>query len=496
MIPDETERKILHLHFVDEWNVATIAKQVGVHHTTVRRVLQARGLSPKLAIRPSQVDPYLPFIKETLAKWPTLTASRLYDMAVERGYRGSRSHFRRIIGRIRPPKPAVAFQRLSTLPAEQAQADWAHCGKVTIGRATRAVSAFVLVLSWSRMPFVRFFYDQRLGTFLHAHRAAFEALGGVPRIVLYDNLKAVVAERRGDAIRFNPTMLAFAAHYRFEPRPVAPYRGNEKGRVERRIRDLRSSFLAGRTWHNLDDLNAQVDAWCHDVAGGRSHPDQRTRTVASMFVEERPQLRALPDDRFPTHDRVEVKVGKTPYIRFDGNDYSVPHDRVRRRLVVLATPARVRILDGDEEVAAHDRSFDRGAQIEDAAHLQALANLKRRARKGRGMDRLRHAVPASDRLLKGAADRGHNLGSAVAGLLRLLDTWGADRVEAAVQECLRNDALHVAAVRQVLEQRAEAAGTPPPIEVELPNDPKVRDVHVRPHDLDDYDDLGGDHGQG
>ena len=68
-------------------------------------------------------------------------------------------------------------------------------------------------------------------------------------------MKSVVLERRGDAIRFHPTLLELAAHYRFEPRPVAPARGNEKGRVERLIRFIRSSFFAARRFHDLDDLN-------------------------------------------------------------------------------------------------------------------------------------------------------------------------------------------------------------------------------------------------
>lgn len=490
MIPDELAQKILRLHFVEGWKVGTIAQQVGVHHATVRRVLESQGIAPRVARRPSKADPYLPFLVETLEKWPTLPASRLFAMAVERGYAGQPSHFRSVVARLRPRKAAEAFQRLHTLPGDQAQVDWAHCGKVRVGRATRTLSAFVMVLSWSRATFVRFSYDQRMDSFLDGHQRAFEALGGVPRTLLYDNLKSVVAERHGDAIRFNPTVLDFAGHCRYEPRPVAPYRGNEKARVERRIRDLRESFLSGRVLGSLDELNAAVAAWCHDTVGRRLHPDDSTMTVAQAWAEERPRLRALPDDAFPAHDRVEVKVGKTPYVRFDGNDYSVPHDRVRRSLTVLATPSCVRVLDGNVEVARHERSFDRGAQLEDPAHLQALVAWKRAARAARGTDRLRHAVPSSPTLLEGAAQRGHNLGAAVAGLLRLVDTWGAAAVEDAVQHAVAVDALHVAAVRQVLEQRAQADNTPPPIPVELPDDPRVRDLHVRPHDLSTYDTLG------
>lgn len=197
----------------------------------------------------------------------------------------------------------------------------------------------------------------------------------------------------------------------------------------------------------------------------------------------------MPPDPFPSFERVEAKIGKQPYVRFDRNDYSVPHEHVRRTVTVWAGPDIVRVADGEQIVAEHARSFAKGAQIEDPAHIEALAAAKREGRAGRGMDRLHHAVPASTTLLEGAARRGHNLGAAVAGLLRLLDTWGPDALQDALLEAIQSDALHVAAVRQVLEQRHQDAGQPPPIPVELPDDPRVRDQQVRTHDLATYDTL-------
>src|SRR6202012_5686062 len=167
-----------------------------------------------------------------LEKFPTLTASRLFAMAYERGYRGSPDHFRHLIALHRPRRPAEAYLRLRSLPGEQAQVDWGHFGHLQIGRARRPLMAFVMVLSWSRQIYLRFFLDARMDSFLAGHTGAWAAWSGLPRIVQYDNLKSAVLERQGDAIRFNPTLLAFAAHHHYEPRPVAVARGNEKGRVE------------------------------------------------------------------------------------------------------------------------------------------------------------------------------------------------------------------------------------------------------------------------
>ncbi len=491
MIPLDLEERILRLYFVEKWRVGTIAAQCGVHHSTVQRVLHDRGVPGVARVRPSKVDPFLPFIEETLQKYPSLPASRLHAMVVERGYNGQDGHFRRIVARMRPRKPAEAFQRLRTLPGDEAQVDWGHFGNHRVGKATRPLSAFVLVLAWSRQPFVRFFYDQRMSSFLTGHVEAFRELGGVPRHILYDNLRSVVTSRRADAIQFNAHFLAFASHYRFEPRPVGVRRGNEKGRVERTIRYLRTSFWPARTFTSLDDLNAQAAAWCRDIAGQRPCPDDDTLTVREAWANEQPRLLALPGDDHPIAERVDVRVGKEPYVRFDGNDYTVPHDRVRRTLVVHATPRAVDVFDGQERVASHARSFDRGAQIEDFAHIEALALAKHEARQARGLDRLHHTVPSATPLLEGAARRGHNLGSAVAGLLRLVDTWGAEDVERAVVDALAADTLHVAAVRQILDRRAQEAGTPPPLPVALPDDVRARDAHVRPHSLASYDDLGG-----
>lgn len=495
-IATELETEILRLRAAEQWPVGTIATQLGVHHSVVRRVLAQAGLPrPTASPRPSMVDPYLPFIRATLERYPKLTASRLYQMVKARGYTGSEAHFRSRVRPLRPRPKAEAYARLQTLPGEQAQVDWAHFGSVCVGRATRRLLGFVMTLSHSRKIFLRFFFDARMASFLRGHVEAFEVFGGVPRELLYDNLKSAVAERVGDAIRFNTTLLELARHYRFGPRAAAPYRGNEKGRVERSIRYIRESFFGARDWVDLGQLNAEARQWCEGVADARSWPDDRRKTVAEVFAEERGALLALPDDRFSAEERVEAKVGKTPYLRFDQNDYSVPHTLVRRELTVLASVERVRVLDGLTVVADHARSFDKGRRIEDPAHIDALISEKRRARRQRGMGRLHEAAPSSDTLLRRAAERGLNLGGVTAQLLTLLDEYGAAELEAALVEINAREVIHVPAVRQLLEQRRHAAGQPRPTPVELPN-PALRELVVRPHDLSTYDFDEDDDDQG
>jgi transposase len=320
-----TNGRILRLHHAEKWLIGTIARQLRVHHTTVQRVLRRSGVEREVVHpRASIVDAYVPLIVEQLEKYPKLRASRLYEMARDRGYRGGSDHFRKVVSRFRPRRAVEAYQRLRTLPGEQAQVDWAHFGKYPVGAATRTLWAFVMVLSWSRQIYLRFFWGAAMPQFLRGHVGAFEAFGGVPRVLLYDNLKSAVIERRGDAIHFNERLWALAGHYHFEARPVAPARGNEKGRVERAIRYVRENFFEARKWQTLDGLNAQAFEWAQTIAAERKCPEERSRTVRDVFAEEQKSLLALPGDDFPCDERVEVHVGKTPYARFDLNDYSVP----------------------------------------------------------------------------------------------------------------------------------------------------------------------------
>jgi hypothetical protein len=353
--------------------------------------------------------------------------------------------------------------------------------------------AFVMVLSWSRQIFLRFFLNARLENFLRGHQAAFAAWGGSARVLLYDNLKSAVLERRGDAIRFHPTLLALAGHHRFEPRPVAVCRGNEKGRVERAIQYVRSSFFAARNWSDLDDLNTQAQQWCEGIAADRRCPGDTTLSVRQAFAQERSILLALPPTDYPTDERQPVAIGKTPYARFDGNDYSVPHTHVRRTLVAVASPQQVRLFAGLEVVATHPRSYGHHEQIEDAAHLAELVTHKRNAASHRGLDRLQQAAPSSQELHQRLAERGDKLGSATTELLRLLDHYGARELELAIKEALAKGSPHPHTVRMILERQERSRGALPSLPVALPDDPRVRNLIVRPHDLASYDILSQKH---
>jgi transposase len=490
MIPEEQRVRIRRLFFAEHWKVGTISAELGVHRDAVELALEPkRFANRRWTSSVTLLDPYRPFVAQTLEQYPRLRATRLFEMLRDRGYTGSVYAVRRHVRRVRPTSRHEAFFRLTVLPAEQAQVDWGSFGKIRVGHGERALSCFVMVLAWSRATFARFTLDQTLESFVRCHVDAFNRFGGVPRAVLYDNLKSVVLERQGDLIRFHPRILDLAGHYHFAPTPVGIARGNEKPRVERRIRDIRESFFAARAFSSLADLNQQLDSWIERVVHARLVPGDDARSVSKALAEEQPRLLPLPEHRFdPTYVQA-VASGKTPYVRFDRNDYSIPHTLIRKPLTLVASDTTIRVLDGDKEVARHARSWDTRRQIEDESHLVDLAGEKRKARDHRGRNRLVASCPSANAFLGKIALLGGHLGGTTSRLLRLLDRYGAAEVEAAIIEAHRRDAFAAQSVAHVLDQRARARGVPAPLDVVLPDDPRVRDLVVTPHPLDRYDQL-------
>jgi len=263
----------------------------------------------------------------------------------------------------------------------------------------------------------------------------------------------------------------------------------EKGKVERQIQYLRHAFFAARTFVDVEDLNAQFRRWRDDVAHQRPHPEQRDRSVAQVLAEELPRLLPLPAHPFETDVMRTVVSGKTPYVRFDRNSYSIPHTHVRRPLTLLASATTVRVVTGTDEIARHARSYDTGQVIEQEAHIAGLVAATRHDNPSSARDRLRLAIPAVATLLERLAARGESLRVHTARLLALLDDYGPQELGAAIARALERDALGAGAIAHILETRRRQRGLKPPIPIALPDHPGVRDLDVTPHRLETYDDL-------
>jgi transposase len=488
VVSDELLAKIRRLYYAEHWKLGTIAAELDVSWQAVRRAINV-VLPPKRdRTVPTVTDPYVEFIRATLERHPRLRATRLYEMLRPRGYTGSVVQLRRVVARLRPPR-REAFLRLQLLPGEQAQVDWAHFGTLRCGDAERKLSAFVMVLSWSRAIFLEFFLDQTLESFLRGHVRAFDDFGGVPRVLLYDNLKAAVLERMGETIRFHPRLIDLAAHYHFDPRPCRPARGNEKGRVERAIGYVRSSFFAAREFRSLDDLNAQAREWRDQIAHSRRWIENERRSIAEVFAEERSRLLPRPAHPFESDLVREAHSGKTPFVRFDLNDYSIPPECVGKSLTLVASDVLVRLFDGHREVARHPRSWDRHKLVEEPSHIAELLLAKRKAAQSVSPDRLRLAVPDLDPFLAAALDAGESMHRTRRELVRMLDDYGPETLAAAVAAALAQKTPRPSSVRFLLEKDRRARGSRPPSPVSLERRPDLADLVLEPNSLEVYDEL-------
>jgi len=489
MISQELIAAIRRFFYVEHWKVGTIASELNLHPDTVKRALETERFR-SCQSKPLPTDPFLDFIEQTLKQHPRLRATRLFEMLRDRGYQGDIFQLRRAVRKLHPIS-REAFLRLSVLPGEQAQVDWASFGELSVGRARRRLSCFVLTLSYSRAFYFEFFFDQSLENFLRGHVNAFTDLGGVPRNILYDNLKSAVLERHADAIRFNPRLLELCGHYHFAARPCNPGRGNEKGRVERTIRYIRESFFAARSLTTVEGLNRQALEWRDRITYERSWPGDDSRTVADALQEEKPRLISLPSHQFETDLVKSVRADKTPYVRFDLNDYSIPSSLVGHPLTLAASQSMVRILDGATEVARHRRSYDRGQCVEDPAHLAALLEEKRKALGSTAGGRLAQMVPNSRPFLEAAFQRGESVARQSVRLLALLDDYGAEELTQAIAEALKNNTPRADSVAFILGRRSRSRKRLP-LPVDLSRHPHLADIAVPTHQLEVYDDLSDD----
>lgn len=365
-------------------SVAEIARRAGVDRKTVRKYI-ARGMEPPAyGPRPAKakaIDDFVPYLRERLEAFPTLTASRLRRELRERGFGGSYTVVKRAVRELRPERPRSYEVRFETRPGQQGQADFARFEVSFTDEpdVRRIVWLFSMVLGHSRMLWGRFALRQDLATVLRCHVAAFEAFGGVPQEILYDRMKtAVIGEDAEGLVRYNRSLLDVARHYGFQPRACQPYRAKTKGKVERPFRYIREDFFLGRSFRNLEDLNQQFQQWLETVANVRRHATTG-RIVSEAFAEERGELRQLPQHPYRAVLNLERRISHEGMVRVGGNLYSVPETARRRVLEVQCLADEIRILEAGAVIARHVALEGRGQSVVDPAHRTARPAETRRA---------------------------------------------------------------------------------------------------------------------
>jgi transposase len=486
MISPEVRAQIRRLVLADRMKIETVARRFGVHHCTVRRALaeQAAEVQPKSTV----VDAFKPYIVDRLTEHPALTATRLFAELKERGYAHGVAQVRRFISLVRAPRLRKAYLRVEVEPGEQAQVDWGSFGQFRIGNSQRPLSAFAMVLSWSRAIFIDFSLDQRMDTFCLLHRRALEFFGGVPRRVLYDNLKTVVLHHAGATVQFNPRFMAFAGHYLFEP-VAAPVRYPEaKGRVESAIKYIRHSFFYGRTFATLADLRQQAARWCEETANARLHATTREKPCDRLLVE-RTRLHALPSRPYDT-DLVETAVvSKECRVALDSNTYSVSPEYVGKTVEIRASDTMVRVVLDGNEIAAHDRCWERRRYLEKPEHLAKLLERRPGAHMSRSRDRIAGLCPEAPLYLREVARTRRSLKSEIDKLTKLLVRYGPTELGGGIAAALSRRTFGAHFVQTLMDQALFSRGQPEPAEPVLTGNTLADNVVVEPHPMETYDEL-------
>lgn len=276
-------------------SIKGLARDLGVSRNTVRKYLRsdaAPQYGPRQP-RATKLDPYRDYILRRIeaAKPDWIPAVVLLRELRDLGYRGGLTQLKVFVNAHKPKPVTEPLVRFETEPGEQMQVDF-----VVFRRGPDRISAFVATLGYSRCSDVRFVTDERVATLIECLRRSFHAFGGVPKHVLFDNMKSVVVERDAYAPgkhRFHPQVLALANDHGFSLRLCRPYRAKTKGKVERFNRYLRESFWvplqarfkASGLLVDAESANVEVTRWLREVANAREHADLKERPVDRLFHE-------------------------------------------------------------------------------------------------------------------------------------------------------------------------------------------------------------------
>lgn len=369
-----------------------VARRLGISRNTVARLAGQPAPQPyRRKALPSKLDPFKPYLVQRYVEHE-LSSPRLLEEIRPMGYAGSVDVLRRFLKTLRTQgqAQAKATVRFETPPGHQAQVDWAYCGSFPDAQGVlQKTYAFVMVLAFSRMLYVEFTTAMDLLTLLACHQQAFAFFGGWPREVLYDNMAQVKGPHSAD---WNPLFLDFAHHYGFTPRTCRVRRPRTKGKVERAIRYVKQSFLAGRSFADLEALNASVRHWLEHTANTRVHATTEQRPVELLSQEQLTALAAQPAYRLA--GKRTRKVSAEGFVHLEGSRYSVMPEHVGQEVLIEVGEQRVVIRSGELVIAEHPRARKGNSCVADPTHVAAFWKLCWSGGEEKGSGPLPAAQPA------------------------------------------------------------------------------------------------------
>lgn len=325
---------------------------------------------PEATRQPSQCEPWRQVIVGKLEAG--LTAQRIYqDLVSEHGYRGKYPSVRRFVRRLDQSQP-LPFRRMECAPAEEAQVDFGTGAPIQLPDGKRRrTHVFRIVLSHSRKGYSEAVYRQTTEEFIRCLENAFAHFGGVPRVLVLDNLKAGVVQPDWFDPELNPKLRSFAEHYGLAILPTRPRTPRHKGKIESGVGYVKSNALAGHVFRSLDEQNRHLLIWETTVADGRIHGTIRQQ-VGKLFAEvERAALQPLPAERFPIFQEGQRTVHRDGHVEVDKAYYSVPPEHLGRRVWVRWDSRMVRIFDQHFQAISVHVKHEPGRFSTQRGHLAA-----------------------------------------------------------------------------------------------------------------------------
>lgn len=353
-------------------SIRKIARLTGNSRNTVRRILRQKAPSGfDAAARTSCLDAFKDYVKKRYEEC-ALSAVRILEEIKPMGYTGSIYPLRRYLETLAQPAKALKKMtvRFETAPGEQAQVDWAYCGRFPNAEGKLiSIYVFVMVLCFSRMMFIKFTTSMRLPVLLECHLEAFRFFGGWAACLLYDNMKQVRINQQ----EWNPQFLDFANYYGIVPKTCRIRRARTKGKVERPVHYVKDNFLNGRSFADVDDLNLQGLGWLNNTANVRIHGTTKCKP-ADLFTGEKLTVYAsIAPYRYQPW--VSRKVNSESFVHFAASRYSVPPENVGKKVLVQQADQKILIRCADLIIAEHNAAVKPGSRVADKSHIAEIWKL-------------------------------------------------------------------------------------------------------------------------
>ena len=466
---ESLESHVRHLYEVEGLSHRQIAHQLGLSRKKVARLLRGQGVQKRAS--GSIVTPYGRLIAEWYRQYPSLKAIQILERLRSHGFTGGYTSVKLFTRPFRQ-KPKQTYHELVFLPGEEAQVDWMQC-RFPFG----TVYGFVWILSYSRYLYARFYPGQSMEFFLAGHLEAFREVGGVAHRGRYDNLKSVVIRRQPQTV-FNSQFMDFARHFGFSVYLCTPGRANEKGRVERVIRDM-EGFLMTHAFSDLEDLNRQFARWRAE-RNGRLHRSTG-KAPAVLLAEEK--LKPLPALPYRPYRLQTAAIGSTGFVQLQTNRYSVPSYCANRLCSLLIYPDRIEIVVDGKKCAAHRRSFARNQTIEHPAHREKLLRCTPAFKRERILQLMSRMDKAIEAFIQKAGAEGEDPAEVACELFRLLKGRARESLVSAVREASALGIYKSVYIANLLEPSARQ---PNPV---YPQDAKLLGITYEGRKLENYDEL-------